>query len=155
MNYKKLSKKALWCMYMADAIGTIIAIGILYTILHFIPDEIKWVHYILIGAIGLLILFFVINPSFRYKRYHYLINEECIIVIEGFLWIEKKIVPIERLHIVAVNKGPIDRIFGLSKVVVTTAGGNVTIRFLEDTNAEYIADTLKTRINTIVKNEVA
>ena len=40
-------------------------------------------------------------------------------------------------------------IFGLSKVIVTTAGGDITIRFLEDDKAEFIADSLKNKINKI------
>ena len=68
---------------------------------------------------------------------------------EGFLFIERNIVPIERLHKIAIEKGPIDRMFNLSKVIVTTAGGDITIRFLEDDKAEFIADSLKNKINKI------
>lgn len=46
-----------------------------------------------------------------------------------------------------MNQGPIDRIYGLTKVVVTTAGGEVTIRFLEYSKAQQIADRLKVKIN--------
>ncbi|MDZ4910799.1 PH domain-containing protein, partial [Clostridium perfringens] len=70
-------------------------------------------------------------------------------VKEGFIFIERSIVPIERLHKIAIEKGPIDRMFKLSKVIVTTAGGDVTIKFLEDEKSEFIADTLKNKINEI------
>lgn len=59
----------------------------------------------------------------------------------------RDIVPIERLHKVALESGPIDRIFGLSKVIVTTAGGDVVIHFIEEQEAEKIVDKLKARIN--------
>ena len=39
--------------------------------------------------------------------------------------------------------------FKLAKVIVTTAGGDVTIRFLEDEKSEFIADALKKKINEI------
>lgn len=54
-----------------------------------------------------------------------ILNEEEIDVIEGFIFTKRNIVPIERLHKIAVMKGPIDRAFGLAKVVVTTAGGTL------------------------------
>lgn len=47
-----------------------------------------------------------------------------------------------------MQSGPLDRMFGLSKVIVTTAGGDVTIRFLENKKAEDIVETLKKRINS-------
>ena len=43
--------------------------------------------------------------------------------------------------------------FGLSKVKVTTAGGEVVIRFLETKVAETIAESLKTKINEVASEE--
>ena len=43
--------------------------------------------------------------------------------------------------------------FGLAKVGVTTAGGDVTIRFLENEKADLIAESLKRKINEIVLEE--
>ena len=63
------------------------------------------------------------------------------------MFLHRDIVPIERLHKVALESGPVDRIFGLSKVIVTTAGDDVTIRFLEEEIAKKIVDRLKVRIN--------
>mgnify|MGYP003489686698 FL=1 len=73
--------------------------------------------------------------------------------MEGFIFTKRNIVPIERLHKIAVLKGPIDRVFGLAKVVVTTAGGDVTVRFMEDEKADQIAESLKNRINEISLDE--
>ena len=84
----------------------------------------------------------------RYERYRYRFTDEEIDIREGFLSIERNIVPIERLHKVAMVSGPLDRIFGLTKVIVTTAGGDVTIRFLEMERAEAIVENLKKRINS-------
>jgi membrane protein YdbS with pleckstrin-like domain len=47
-------------------------------------------------------------------------------------------------------RGPIDRIFKVAKVVVTTAGGDVTLRFLDEEKADFIAENLGKRINQIV-----
>jgi len=42
-----------------------------------------------------------------------------------------------------MSQGPIDRCFGLSKVIVTTAGGDASINFLEYETARSITDALK------------
>lgn len=66
---------------------------------------------------------------------------------------ERNIVPIERLHKLQTNRGPIDQLFGVAKVIVTTAGGDVVIRFLEVQKAEEIADLLRMRINEAARRE--
>ena len=66
---------------------------------------------------------------------------------------KRNIVPIERLHKLEISKGPIDQIFHVAKVTVTTAGGDVTLRFLEEEKAEKIAENLQKRINEIVKEQ--
>ena len=66
---------------------------------------------------------------------------------------KRNIVPIKRLHKLEISKGPIDQIFHVAKVTVTTAGGDVTLRFLEEEKAEKIAENLQKRINEIVKEQ--
>ena len=105
-------------------------------------------------ALVILTLFDALaSPYFRYHRYRYSINEECIDIKEGYLFVKRNIVPIERLHKLQTLKGPIDQMFKVAKVVVTTAGGDVTIRFLEEEKAEQIAENLRGRINEIVVSQ--
>lgn len=47
-------------------------------------------------------------------------------------------------------RGPIDRMIKVAKVVVTTAGGDVTLRFLDEEKADFIAESLSKRINQIL-----
>lgn len=155
MAYQKLSPKAKGCMYVAEGIGTLITSSIILIINHLVwlPKQISLGSYISYGIIILLIIRTIIGPTIRYHRYSYLINEECIDVKEGYFFMERNIVPIERLHKIKMERGPIDHLFGLTKVVVTTAGGDVTIRFLEEQVAEQIADRLRKKINTIALEE--
>lgn len=158
MEYNKLSKKAKGCMYVATAVGALVLSAILlggYTIAksNIESELINIARPILIALEVLILLNLIISPQIRYRRYKYLINSEKIDVIEGLLFITREIVPIERIHKTSVQKGPIDRIFGLGKVVVTTAGGEAVIRFLEEEKADEIAEHLKTKINEIVREE--
>ena len=148
---EKLSKKALGCMYVATGIGSAILLGILVALnaAVFFPMDIT-VGKIVSLAFAILILFnAIVSPYFRFHRYRYQIDEECIDIREGYIFVKRDIVPIERLHKMEVSRGPIDRMFGVGKVQVTTAGGDVTIRFLEKEKAEMIAESLMKRVNTI------
>ena len=155
MKYEKLSKRALYCMYSADVIAGAIALAVVGAVDYFwiFPDNItvgKWISLIL--AVLILIDVFA-SPYFRYHRYRYSINEECIDIIEGYLFVKRNIVPIERIHKIQTKKGPVDQMFRVAKVIVTTGGGDVTISFLEDERAEQIADSLRRRINEIVSEQ--
>lgn len=148
---EKLSKKALGCMYVATGIGCVILLGILtaLNVLLFFPMGIT-VGKIVSLVLAILILFnAIVSPYFRFHRYRYKIDEECIDIQEGYIFVTREIVPIERLHKMEVSRGPIDRMFGVGKVQVTTAGGDVTIRFLEKEKAEAIAESLMKRVNRI------
>lgn len=152
MNYEKLSKGALKCMYAATGLGSFVLIGVAFMLnkLIFIPEDMQRAKMIVLAVIVLLIVNAVISPYFRFHRYRYAINEECIDIKEGYLFVKRSIVPIERLHKLEMQKGPIDRMCGMAKLIVTTAGGDVTIRFVEDDKAEEISEFLKRRINQIV-----
>lgn len=152
MNYEKLSKGALKCMYIATGLGSaiLIVIALILNKMIFVPGEMKNAKWIVLIVVGLVLVNAIISPYFRFYRYRYCISEECIDIKEGYLFVKRSIVPIERLHKLEMQKGPIDRMCNVAKLIVTTAGGDVTIRFLDDGKAEQIAEFLKKRINEIV-----
>lgn len=155
--YEKLSKNALKCMYISAIVSMAFILVILLglEIFLFMPNEWVIAHIIVAVICALAILNMAISPWFRYNRYRYKIDDECIDIEEGYLFVERNIVPIERLHKLEINKGPIDKLCGVAKVRVTTAGGDVTIRFLDNEKAEMITDRLKKRINAIVVEQKA
>lgn len=152
---QKLSKKALGCMYVATSIGSFIMLAILVVlnIFLFVPEDVAVGKMISI-ILGIVILVHTaISPYFRFHRYSYKIDEEFIDIREGYLFVRRDIVPIERLHKMQTVRGPIDTMFGVAKVKVTTAGGDVVIRFLEQDKAEHIAEGLGRYINRIVEEQ--
>lgn len=155
MGYEKLSKRALKCMYASEVVLDIVillVIGIL-NYLWLIPGDIEIGKLISAVCAIICLVSMVITPYFRFNRYRYSISDECIDIKEGYLFVKRHIVPIERLHKLETSKGPIDQIFNVSKVTVTTAGGYVTLRFLDEEKAEKIAESLRARINEIVKEQ--
>ena len=65
---------------------------------------------------------------------------------EGYLFTRRDIVPIERLHKLQTAKGPLDQIFGVAKVIVTTVRPEMSpSAFWRKKQAEEIADSLRRR----------
>lgn len=154
MQYEKLSKKALKCMYVGAGTQFVVLTAIITVlIIVFHKEWPAFVTGILLGVIGLEVLYFIIAPKVRYERYRYILTEEELEVRKGIITIKTEIVPIERLHKIEVSCGPILRAFGLKDVLATTAGSDIKVEFLTDEVADKIAEHLKKRINTIVIEE--
>jgi len=152
---EKLSKKALGCMYVATGIGSFLILLALAVVNIFllIPEGIT-IGIVISIILGVLVLIHTaISPYFRFHRYRYKIDDEFIDIREGYLFVTREIVPIERLHKMQTIRGPIATMFGVAKEIVTTAGGDVVIRFLEKEKAERIAENLGKRINRIVEEQ--
>ena len=153
MEYKKLSKKALKYIYTKTIIYNIILlIIIIFTNYYFIkPKDIPIGNTIFILLIIFIVLYTIFIPYITYNRYRYSINEESIDIKEGYLFTKRNIVPIERLHKFEISKGPIEKSFKIERIIVTTAGGDVAIKYLEESEAEHITESLKNIINNLVR----
>lgn len=153
-NYEKLGKRALTCMYVKSLIVFLVTAAIILVVNGLCKDE--WpeiVSYVLYGIIGVCFLYLLAAPRIRYERYRYRLTEEGIEVRKGLIVVTTEIVPIERLHKIEVSSGPIFRAFGLKEVLVTTAGGDLRVSYLDSKVAERISEHLRKRINAIVAEE--
>lgn len=158
-EYKKLNPKSKSSMYIGNLIALVIvgAIAALILLLGMnyitdnsdISESYVW---IIIGVLmAIFVIYILVEPQIFYRRYRYKIDDERIDVRRGVIIIRRTMVPIERVHQVEVTRGPINNIFGLANVQVTTAGGVATIEYLEIDEAEEIAKRLNEMVNRIVK----
>lgn len=154
LDYKRVDPKAKNVMRVSSAIGSgllIIACVIAAAIL-VVSDTVAKIILIIPALIAVLaIIDIIVVPEIRYRRYKYYLDDEMLVVEEGLWFITRSIAPIERIHQIEVKRGPVDRMFNMGNVIVTTAGGVVKIAFLEDAVADEIAARLNARINSIVK----
>lgn len=102
----------------------------------------------------LLVAFLLISPLIFYKRYRYKMDSDKVDIRKGVLWITHLMVPIERIHQVDVIKGPINRLFGLADVRITTAGGTAVIQYLEEDVAEQIVEHLNNTVVALLRDRV-
>jgi putative membrane protein len=82
-----------------------------------------WV-FVPIIIFGLSILIGLINGAFMWLSFRYWLEDNELRVKYGFLWKKKRYIPFERIQTLQTTEGVIQRIFGLVKVSVETAGSN-------------------------------
>jgi hypothetical protein len=104
-----------------------------------------------IAVLTIIIIYLLVSPQVFYRRYRYRIDDEKAEIRRGVITITHSLVPIERIHQVQVSKGPINRMFGLANVNITTAGGVSTLEYLDIETAESIASKLNECVVKMLK----
>ncbi|MDR1629128.1 MAG: PH domain-containing protein [Oscillospiraceae bacterium] len=153
MEYQRLSKKALGVLAVTAALQALFSAGLLFA-LFALAKRFLWQGLSLWPA-GLFVavaalLYCALLPPFRHMRYRYHLGEDRVEIIEGAVFISRTIVPIDRIYQIQVSRGPIDSLFGVAKVVITTGGGTATFRFLELAKA----DALGEQLNAVVRKKI-
>ncbi len=105
---------------------------------------------ILPWALAVLVLLEIaLLPRYKYAVHRWEVTADGIYTLTGWLSRTWVLVPISRIQTVDVNRGPLQRIFGLASVSVRTASaqGSVEIHELDQYTAAQVADDLSKRAN--------
>lgn len=68
-----------------------------------------------VGALAALV------PLLRYRRWGYQLREDDLLIRSGLVWRKTSVIPYIRLQFVDTKQGPVERLLGLSQLVVHTA----------------------------------
>lgn len=107
----------------------ILAVG---QIVWFVFDSrLMWVH-VLAGAVTVLgiVVFVGVVPVWRYRVHRWDVDATAVYTRTGWLVQERRIAPISRVQTVDTERGPLDQLFGLANVTVTTASSAGAVRIV-------------------------
>ena len=107
--------------------------------------DLGWLHALAAAATVLgVVTFVLVAPLWRYRVHRWEIGPQAVYTRSGWLVQERRIAPISRVQTVDTHRGPLDRLFGLADVTVTTASsaGAVRIVALDSDVADRIAAQL-------------
>lgn len=128
-----------WSILLLPALGVSVGLMVGFT-------ELWWGFAAAFAALLLLALFLVVAwPRIAYRHRAYRVKRDGIEIRRGVLWRSETWVPRSRVQHTDVNQGPIERSFGLSHLVIHTAGtqsATVTLEGLERSVALRIRDHL-------------
>lgn len=83
-------------------------------------------------------------PVLRYRRWRYALRAQDLWIRQGVLWVTISVIPFARLQFVDTRQGPLDRLYGLSQLVVHTAalGTSGQLPGLDAQEAERLRERL-------------
>ncbi len=107
--------------------------------------RLMWLH-IAIAVVTLLgaTISLAVVPLWRYRVHRWEIGPQAVYTRTGWLVQERRIAPISRVQTVDTYRGPLDRLFGLANITVTTASsaGAVHIAALDVAVADHLVAQL-------------
>jgi uncharacterized protein len=110
-----------------------------------IDRRVLWLHAVAAAVTVVGIVVFVgVVPVWRYRVHRWEIGAQAVYTRTGWLVQERRIAPISRVQTVDTYRGPLDRLFGLANVTVTTASsaGAVRIVALDSDVADRVVEQL-------------
>jgi membrane protein YdbS with pleckstrin-like domain len=104
-----------------------------------------WLHLTIAAVtVVLMALHIGIVPVWRYRVHRWEISPQAVFTRTGWLVQQRRIAPISRVQTVDTHRGPLDRLFKLANVTVTTASsaGAVHIVALDNDVADRVVEQL-------------
>ena len=107
-----------------SGVSTIIALGLVGGLTF--NTERFWVTF-LVAGITLIVTaaWALLAPKLRYQRFRFSLQQRRLWLRSGVLFHREKSIPLARIQHVDVSRGPLERMFGLARVTVFTAGGRL------------------------------
>jgi len=86
----------------------------------------------------------VVMPLWRYRVHRWEVTRQAVYTQSGWFDQERRIAPISRIQTVDSERGPLEQLFGLANVTVTTASaaGPLKIRGLARDDAAHLVEEL-------------
>lgn len=103
--------------------------------------------WLLLGAVIVLVVgaaYVVVMPQWRFRVHRWEVTDDAVYTAAGWLMQEWRIAPMSRIQTVDTARGPLQQVFGLSSVTVTTASaaGPLSIDGLDHLQARDIVEQL-------------
>jgi uncharacterized protein len=80
-----------------------------------------WLFLAVVVVLALGIPYAVVVPLWRYRVHRWETTDDAVYTRTGWLWQEWRVAPMSRIQTVDTERGPLEQLFGLSSITVTTA----------------------------------
>ena len=140
-----VSRRAITFWAARAAIGWLVVLGLEVLILLVGEHGIEPWRYLVLAVTGAVALaHIVIMPQWRYRVHRWETTTRAVYTQAGWINQERRIAPVSRIQTVDIHRGPLEQVFRLANVTVTTASaaGPLKIHGLDRATAERVVDEL-------------
>ena len=140
---QRVSPRAVWYWFTRALLGWLIVIALQVVAWVFDWPVPPWRPQVLAATVVLALAHLAVMPRWRYRVHRWELAADAVYIRSGWWTQEWRIAPVSRVQTVDTERGPIGRLFRLTKVTVTTASaaGPLVIDGLDEpVAARFAAD---------------
>ena len=103
-----------------------------------------WLVAVLVATVILGACYALVMPRWRYRVHRWEVDQQAVYTLSGWLWLQWRVAPVSRIQTIDTARSPLQRLFGVASVTVTTASsaGPVRIEGLDAAEAAQLARRL-------------
>jgi membrane protein YdbS with pleckstrin-like domain len=146
-----VSPRAIWYWAARALGGWLVVILVQLCLLVLLPDgQLSWHLIALTVTVVLAAAHLVAMPQWRFRVHRWEVTESAVYTQSGWFSQERRIAPISRIQTVDTERGPLEQVFRLSNITVTTASaaGPLKIHGLDRDQAQTLVDELARAIES-------
>lgn len=143
----RVSHRATWFWTVRALAGWIVILAV-ETPIFLLGKHPSW-SYAVVGATAAVAAgHILVMPWWRYRVHRFEVTDQAAYTQSGWFTQERRIAPISRIQTVDLHRGPLEQLFGLANVTITTASaaGPLKIHGLDRTTADRIVEQLTARV---------
>jgi len=144
----RVSPRALW--YWAAKAAVLWIVLLVPQVIWLIADNEQVLPHLVVAVLWLLLaaIHLLVMPQWRYRVHRWEATDTAVYTQTGWLSQERRIAPISRVQTVDSERGPIEQLFKLANVTVTTASaaGPIKIDGLAAADADRLVADLTARV---------
>jgi len=145
-----VAPRAIWYWTARALAGwlVLLAVEVFYLILASDDGLSSWHVAALVTTVAAAAVHLVVMPRWRYRVHRWEATAHAVYTQAGWFSQQRRIAPISRIQTVDTERGPLEQLFGLSNVTVTTASaaGPLKIHGLDRDDAQKLVDELSVAI---------
>lgn len=147
----RVSRRAISYWTVKALLGWMIAGAVGGFLVYVVPAQVGRWQFLGTGAAVLVaVTHLLVMPRWRYRVHRWELTETAVYTQSGWLRQERRIAPISRVQTIDRERGPLEQLFGLANVTVTTASaaGPLSIDGLDIATAEYLVEKVTATAET-------
>ncbi|MCA8948102.1 MAG: PH domain-containing protein [Planctomycetes bacterium] len=124
---ERLAPRVVLYWLLADGLSAVLVTGLAWFVGRPLLSE-HWENWsplldrVLLGVCATFLAIALLSAPLAFARWRYGFLDDLLLMRYGILFVEERAVPVRRMQHVDLNRGPIERLFGLATLVVYTAG---------------------------------
>jgi membrane protein YdbS with pleckstrin-like domain len=151
LETERLDRRVVVYWWLAGLVSTAILAAVVGGVLFVAQRELQqrdlWTTALTVGVVlvGLKMAWTIVAPPLSWVRWRWGMDHELLVLRWGIISHHERAIPISRLQHVDLTRGPIERLFGLTTLVVHTAGTSAAsfdLPGLADAEARALRDRI-------------